>query len=161
MYVYASYSSSDNPSTPVRDSEAVIWDTVIPATPSPYSWENMKEKVTSLLPASITGSSSAGKHAPKKRSAKPASGNKKETAPGVLRLRGQKAKYQISDVTGVLAERRNVTLSVGWNVQPWIGALWWSPASGSVPRTEGAVVRSAAFDFPPLKGKKVEGQESV
>lgn len=142
----------------------MIWDTVIPATPSPYSWENTKEKVTSLLPASITGSSSAGKRAPKKRSAKPASSSKKENAeaaPGVLRLRGQKAKYQIGDITGTLAERQNVTLSVGWNVQPWVGVLWWSPASGGVPRTEGAVIRSAAFDFPPLKGKKVEGQESV
>lgn len=138
----------------------MIWDTVIPATPSPYSWENMKEKATSLLPASIT---SAGKRTPKKHSAKPASGKKEkvEAAPGVLRLRGQKAKYQISDITGLLAERRNVTLSVGWNVQPWVGALWWSPASGGVPRTEGTVIRSAAFDFPPLKGKKVEGQESV
>lgn len=138
----------------------MIWDTVIEATPSPYSWENMKEKATSLLPTSITGSTSAGKRAPKKRSTKPASG-KQETAPGVLRLRGQKAKYQISDITGLLAERQNVTLSVGWNVQPWVGALWWSPASGGVPRTEGTVIRSAAFDFPPLKGKKVEGQESV
>lgn len=79
----------------------------------------------------------------------------------MLRLRGQKAKYQISDITGLLAERQNVTLTVGWNVQPWVGALWWSPGSGAVPRTEGTVMRSAAFDFPALKGKKAEGQESV
>lgn len=83
---------------------------------------------------------------------------KEEPAPGVLRLRGQKAKYQINDITGLLAERQNVTLSVGWNVQPWVGALWWSPGSGAFPRTEGTVVKSEAFDFPALKGKKVEGQ---
>lgn len=86
---------------------------------------------------------------------------KAEAVPGVLRLRGQKAKYQISDITGRLAERQNVTLSVGWNVQPWVGALWWGPGTGAVPRTEGTVIRSATFDFPALKGKKVEGQESV
>jgi hypothetical protein len=79
----------------------------------------------------------------------------------VLRLRGQKAKYQISDITGRLAERSNVTLSVGWNVQPWVGALWWAPATGAVPRTEGQIVSSEVFDFPALKGKKVEGQTSA
>ena len=83
-----------------------------------------------------------------------------EATPGVLKLRGQKAKYQIGDVTGVLAERQNVSLAVGWNVQPWVGALWWSPGSGTVPRTEGTVLRSAAFDFPELKGKKPEGQQA-
>lgn len=81
--------------------------------------------------------------------------------PGVLRLRGQKAKYQISDITGRLAERENVTLSVGWNVQPWVGALWWAPGTGAVPRTEGQIVSSEAFVFPALKGKKVEGQTSA
>lgn len=166
VYVYASYSSSDNPNSLVRDSEAIIWDTIIPATPSPYTWDALKEKATSLLPVSITGSTAAGKRSPaKKRSAKPTASSKvnekAEVAPGTLRLRGQKAKYQISDITGRLAERQNVTLSVGWNVQPWVGALWWGPGTGAVPRTEGTVIRSAAFDFPSLKGKKVEGQEKV
>lgn len=141
----------------------MVWDTIVTASPSPYSWENMKEKALAVLPASITGSSS-GKPGLKKRSPKSASGNAKkgkdkaETTPGILRLRGQKAKYQISDVTGRLAERQNVTLSVGWNVQPWVGALWWGPGTGAVPRTEGTMIRSAAFDFPPLKQKKPEGQ---
>lgn len=81
--------------------------------------------------------------------------------PGVLRLRGQKAKYQISDITGKLAGRGNVTLSVGWNVQPWVGALWWAPATGAVPRTGGSVVSSEAFEFPALKAKKAEAKEGV
>lgn len=123
----------------------------------------MKEKAIALLPASITGSSSTGKRSLKKRSGKtPLSkskkGKDKVEATGVLRLRGQKSKYQIGDVTGRLAERQNVTLSVGWNVQPWVGALWWGPGTGAVPRTEGKMIRSAAFDFPPLKQKKSEGQ---
>jgi hypothetical protein len=115
----------------------------------------LKEKATALLPASVTGKRSKKAKASKKKEVK-------KEAPGVLRLRGQKAKYQIGDITGRLAERQNVTLSVGWNVQPWVGALWWAPATGAVPRTGGTIVSSEAFDFPALKGKKVEGQaESV
>lgn len=52
-----------------------------------------------------------------------------------------------------MAERGNVTLNVGWNVQPWVGALWWSPRSGAVPRTVGDAGRSKAFDLPALKKK--------
>lgn len=96
-----------------------------------------------------------------KRAAKASAKGKKAPAPapepvepGVLRLRGQKAKYQVSDITGRIAERQNVTLSVGWNVQPWVGALWWSPGTGAALRTAGAVVRSEAFDFPALKETK-------
>lgn len=160
VYVYASYSSSDKANSQLPPSEAIIWDSIIEASPSPYSWDALKEKATALLPASVTG-----KRAPKKTKAsnKKKEQKKEEAQPGVLRLRGQRAKYQISDITGRLAERQNVTLSVGWNVQPWVGALWWAPATGAVPRTEGTIVSSEAFDFPPLKGKKVEGQaaESV
>lgn len=166
VYVYATYSSSDNANTQTRASEAIIWDSIIPASPSPYSWEALKEKATALLPASLTSSSSAksaGKRGAKRNSKTSASSKKKKAAaepasPAVLRLRGQKAKYQISDITGQLAERQNVTLSVGWNVQPWVGALWWAPGTGAVPRTEGQIVSSDGFDFPALKGKKVEGQ---
>lgn len=109
-----------------------------------------------MLPASVTGKTkrTSKKAKPSKKNVK-----KEEAQPGVLRLRGQKAKYQISDITGRLAERGNVTLSVGWNVQPWVGALWWAPATGAVPRTEGTIVSSEAFDFPALKAKKVEGQQ--
>lgn len=72
--------------------------------------------------------------------------------PGVLRLRGQKSKYQIGDITGKMAERPDVTLNVGWNVQPWVGLLWWSPRSGAIPRTTGNAGVSKPFDFPALKG---------
>jgi hypothetical protein len=61
-----------------------------------------------------------------------------------------------------LAGRQNVTLAVGWNVQPWVGALWWAPATGAVPRTEGSIGRSEAFEFPALKAKKSEaGKEGA
>ncbi|OQE19453.1 hypothetical protein PENSTE_c015G08031 [Penicillium steckii] len=161
VYVYATYSSSDNPDSQLRNSESIIWDSIIPATPSPYSFDALKEKVLPHLPASITGNT--GKKTKRNTAkSKAAEKNKKsaktESEPGVLRLRGQKAKYQISDITGRLAERQNVTLSVGWNVQPWVGALWWAPATGAVPRTEGTIVNSEAFDFPALKQKKSETQ---
>ncbi|KAJ5919984.1 Microsomal signal peptidase subunit (Gp23) [Penicillium verhagenii] len=172
VYVYASYSSSNDANSLLRDSEAVIWDVIIPAQTSPYTWDKLKEKALDALPAPIVAkispgsvkksSKRAGSKAAASKKAKAKASAKEEAAPGVLRLRGQKAKYQISDITGLLAEKQNVTLAVGWNVQPWVGALWWSPGSGAVPRTEGTVLRSEEFDFPALKGKKVEGQsESV
>lgn len=162
VYVYATYSSSDDSSTSTRASEAVIWDAIIPAPVSPYSWEVLKEKALDYIPAPVlakispTSVKKSGKRA--KTQTKKKTSASKEAEPGVLRLKGQKAKYQISDITGRLAERENVTLSVGWNVQPWVGALFWSPGSGAVPRTEGTVVTSEAFDFPALKNKRPEGQ---
>lgn len=47
-----------------------------------------------------------------------------------------------------------MTLSVGWNVQPWVGALWWGPGTGAVPHTAGSVGESGRFDFPALKGSQ-------
>ncbi|KAJ5649676.1 Signal peptidase 22kDa subunit [Penicillium longicatenatum] len=166
VYVYATYSSSNDPNSLLRDSEAVIWDAIIPAQTSQYTWDKLKEKALDALPAPIVAKISPGsvKKSNKRSSSKAAASKKakanakEEPAPGVLRLRGQKAKYQINDITGLLAERQNVTLAVGWNVQPWVGALWWSPGSGAFPRTEGTVVKSEVFDFPALKAKKAEGQ---
>lgn len=54
-----------------------------------------------------------------------------------------------------MAERENVTLSVGWNVQPWVGALWWAPETGGAMRTKGDVGTSKAFGLPALKGRNV------
>lgn len=146
----------------MRDSEAIIWDTIISATPSPYSWEVLKDQVIARLPEAISSSAvsaakrNAKRHAKLFKSAK----NKKDAqAPGVLRLRGQKGKYQISDITGRLAERQNVTLHIGWNVQPWVGALFWAPGTGAVPRTGGTVVSSEPFDLPELKGNKKAAAE--
>ena len=78
--------------------------------------------------------------------------------PGVLNLKNVKPKYQITDISGKLAERGNVTLEVGWNVQPWIGALTWTvPQGKGWGRWKGVKGgRSEAFVFPALPGKKVE-----
>ena len=54
---------------------------------------------------------------------------------------------------------------MGWNVQPWVGALLWGPGTNVGENVRGFRVglvtggnggRSAAFDFPLLKGSKVE-----
>lgn len=113
------------------------------------------------MPASISSSAVAAARRNAKRLAKPSKSakNKKEAQAGVLRLRGQKGKYQVSDITGRLAERQNVTLHVGWNVQPWVGALFWAPGTGAVPRTGGTIVTSEPFDFPELKGNKKAAAE--
>ncbi|EAA66797.1 hypothetical protein AN9460.2 [Aspergillus nidulans FGSC A4] len=158
VYVYATYSSSNKPSenslTP--QSQAIIWDTIIEAPESPYSFANLREQ---FFPTKSGKSASS-----RKRSStnKRNDSNKQDAVPGTLRLRNQKSKYQISDITGKMAERTNVTLSVGWNVQPWVGALWWAPGTGAVPRTGGSTGVSRAFDLPALKGTKpkTEGAEA-
>ncbi|OJJ48940.1 hypothetical protein ASPZODRAFT_129277 [Penicilliopsis zonata CBS 506.65] len=142
VYVIASYSSaSPKDRETVPYTESIIWDTIIPAPESAYSLTALREQ---YWPAKSTKRSTTKKSNTKKP--------KKADEPGVLRLRNQRAKYQITDITGKMAERENVTLTVGWNVQPWVGALWWSPGTGAVPHTAGGAGRSEAFDFPALKG---------
>ncbi|KAJ5941554.1 Signal peptidase 22kDa subunit [Penicillium verrucosum] len=162
VYVYATYSSSDIPGSQARLSESIIWDTIIPATPSPYSWDILKDKVIARIPSSVTSQAvSAAKRNAKRhaKSVKAKKSKKEPLAPGVLRLRGQKGKYQISDITGRLAQRQNVTLHVGWNVQPWVGALLWAPGTGAVPRTAGTIVNSEPFDFPEVKDNEKAAAE--
>ncbi|RAL01914.1 signal peptidase complex subunit SPC3 [Aspergillus ibericus CBS 121593] len=151
VYIYATY-PTDPTTNSTSTSNSVIWDTIIPAPESPYSFDALRER---FFPAKST-TSNKNKRTAKKSSSKGKAGNGKKgaaAAPGVLKLRDQKAKYSIGDVSGKMAERENVTLSVGWNVQPWVGALWWSPGSGSVPRTEGGVGTSKAFGLPALKSR--------
>ncbi|PWY86454.1 signal peptidase 22 kDa subunit [Aspergillus sclerotioniger CBS 115572] len=148
VYVYASYPTSPNSNT---TSHSVIWDTIIPAPESPYSVDALRER---FFPTT-TKAGNKNKRTAKKSATVTGKGKGKGKAaePGVLKLRDQKAKYSIGDVSGKMAERDNVTLSVGWNVQPWVGALWWSPESGSVPRTEGDVGTSKVFGLPALKSR--------
>ena len=82
---------------------------------------------------------------------------------GILRLGNQRPKYQITDVGGKIAGRANGTLELGWNVQPWVGALKWrkSPVmrSGKMidedaknEKVDG-LYGSESFDFPLLRAK--------
>ena len=55
----------------------------------------------------------------------------------------------------MLSERSNVTLEVGWNVQPWVGALTWTFGEGGVfGRWKGVKGgTSKTFHMPAIKGK--------
>ena len=55
-----------------------------------------------------------------------------------------------------------MTLEIGWNVQPWVGALTWTLGEGqTLGRWKGVEGgKSKIFDMPPLKSKSV-GSETV
>ncbi|KAI9722955.1 MAG: hypothetical protein M1812_001404 [Candelaria pacifica] len=141
VYILATYPSSSPskppPSThqqaqaqaqPPPPSSAIIWDQIIPSSPS----------LNPNIPS-------------RQRASSPPS------ARGKINLKNQRAKYQITDISGRLAERSNVTLEVGWNVQPWVGALTWTNLQ-SWGRWEGVKGgRSEGFAFLEIKGKKKEG----
>jgi len=151
VFVLASYPPSSPGKTP-HNSEAIIWDTIIPAPESPYSFAALKERF-------FPGKASFSK--PRKNKASGSSSSTQTSHPGILRLRNQKHKYQVTDISSKLGERGNATLVVGWNVQPWVGALWWSPETGAAPRTSGKAGRSQQFDFPALKSTKKEANREA
>lgn len=79
---------------------------------------------------------------------------------GILKLKNQKPKYQITHPSGKVAEVEDVTLKLHYNVQPWVGFLtWdmkerlllWNPIKGGV---------SPKFTLPRLK-KKDEKKKST
>lgn len=151
VWVEASYPSSSS-SVSGPPSRAVIWDTIITAPPSPLS-------LSTLINTYITKSKPTSKSTAKKGAAKPSASN-----PGILKFRNTKPKYQITDVSGLMAERANVTLEVGWNVQPWVGALTWAiPDGGGFGRWGGIKGgKSESFVLPGLKGAaKKENVDAV
>ena len=81
-----------------------------------------------------------------------------------------KPKYQITDISGTLAEREDVVLEVGWNIQPWVGGLQWAsslrPGSwlGRVAWQWSGMMggKSGVFELPGLVGaKSKKGKEGV
>ncbi|ELR02530.1 hypothetical protein GMDG_01055 [Pseudogymnoascus destructans 20631-21] len=113
--------------------EAVIWDTII-TSPSADHLANLGKLAKRKLVESGRGKSvDAGR--------------------GIIKLRNQKPKYQITAPTGRVAQARGVTLRVRYNVQPWVGALAWD--------TEGEVGlwkpmrggQSGEFDLPAVREK--------
>ncbi|PGH04258.1 hypothetical protein GX51_03603 [Blastomyces parvus] len=167
VYVLASYPATPSSSSNLT-TESIIWDTIIPATESPYSIPALTRRFFPSKKSKSSKSSRASKNTS-------ADSNKKSKNPGLLRLRNQKPKYQITDISGRMAERENVQLVVAWNVQPWVGALMWSPHSKVAENIGGALGglldmtiitggkggRSKPFNFPALKGaKRREGDNS-
>lgn len=151
VYVMASYPSSNTISA--GSSDAVIWDMIIPAPSTPYSFQNLKAR---YFPEKSTKGT-------RSRKSSISSKTKELAKPGVLALKNQKPKYQITDPSGIMSERSNATLVVGWNVQPWVGALIWDQSllgNRIGAWKAGKVGRSGAFDFPPLKSSKTETVKS-
>lgn len=167
VWIAASYPSSSSRDS--RSSSAIVWDAILPSPSSPEHQNYYNDP---------SGRGTGSGTAPKVKSARGARDDASERdrppAYGILQLEKQRPKYQITDMSGRLAERANATLELGWNVQPWVGALTWTnnasgpgrAAASGVTGSLAALVqklgrwrpleggRSAAFDFPPLKGKK-------
>ena len=165
VYVVARWPSSTSMSTNIEDrqtySEAVIWDAIIPST------SLLK---TNLIPSYVEGSKlerekACDKKTKKKKEPKssgsiltgtssatfaaiPNPDDPASRPPGVLKMQNHKPKYQITDISGTIAERANVTLDVRFNVQPWVGALIWSRTAG-------------VFSGDPEHGKRPAGGSSA
>ncbi|KAK2779522.1 hypothetical protein FQN53_001345 [Emmonsiellopsis sp. PD_33] len=166
VYVLASYPSSSNNKN--LTTESIIWDTIIPAPESPYSIPSLTKRFFPSLSTSTNPKKSKSKS---KNNNKNTKNNKPKTT---LHLKNQKPKYQITDISGSIASRSDVQLVVGWNVQPWVGALMFGPhtkVAGNIGGTLGGVLdaavltggsggRSKPFEFPALKGKRREGSGS-
>ncbi|KAK3621339.1 Signal peptidase complex subunit [Elasticomyces elasticus] len=144
-YITASY-PSDSPAS-IPESEAVVWDAVIPAKNAP------EHHNTYIHPTKSTARPKTKKERLSLNKAYPPG---KE--PGILKLDKQKPKYQITDVSGKIAERNNATLTLHWNVQPWVGALVWDNRR-TVGRWQGLKGGEAAFEFPPLKATEAKKED--
>ncbi|KAH7396159.1 signal peptidase subunit-domain-containing protein [Pyrenochaeta sp. MPI-SDFR-AT-0127] len=140
LYLKAVY-----PSTRANEpaSEAIIWDAIVASNSAPwhtnhYIHPDPKSKL------------------PKKSKKAAAAAKSKASSPfpiGELHLKNQRPKYQITDITGKLSNRTDVVLELGWNVQPWVGALTWTnwKTYGAWKGLEGGL--SEPFDFPELGAK--------
>jgi len=141
LYLKAVYPST-KPSEPA--SEAIIWDAILPGAAAPWHQNH-------YIHPSPKGTKSSKKT--KNSKATPA---KSPYPPGILKLDNQRPKYQITDITGKLQNRTDVRLELGWNVQPWVGALLWTNWQdiGVWKGLDGG--KSDEFDFPAIgvKGGK-------
>ena len=155
VWITANYPSSSPGAPP---SQAIIWDSIINSKSQlhPYTpfdaWKDLPFIGTKTTPAKKS-------KATNKKTKEP----EPEPTPGIIRLKNSKPKYQITDVTGKLASQGNVTLELGWNVQPWVGALTWTMPDGTgFGRWQGVKGgRSEAFDLPAIKGKSATQEKVV
>lgn len=145
---YPSLNESEPPS------KAIIWDKIIesPSALEPITWRDVLR-----LPDPATKKSKSKVKAKKAAS-------RKSARPGILSLKNERPKYKISDISGTLANRGNVTLELGWNVQPWVGALAWTTPKGGIwmgmwDEMKGG--KSEAFAFPPIKGTVAADEKGV
>ncbi|KAF1836106.1 signal peptidase 22 kDa subunit [Decorospora gaudefroyi] len=140
LYMKAVYPSTRASEPP---SEAIIWDAILASSSAPWNQNHfVHPDPKSKLPKQSNKKRAAAKTAPKS-----------PFPIGELHLENQKPKYQITDITGKLGNRTDVTLELGWNVQPWVGALTWTNwrEIGVWKGLQGG--RSKAFAFPEVGAK--------
>lgn len=147
VYVTANYPAKDG-----QMAESVIWDTIIPATATPWSLQTLRER---YFPDEKMQRRARMEARRKQKDNK----SKAISRPGLLSIRNQKPKYRISDPSGTMAGRANLTLQVSWNIQPWVGALIWDKGHlgarvGSW--STGDDGRSDAFDIPTINSRTTE-----
>lgn len=63
-------------------------------------------------------------------------------------------------MTGKIAARENATLTLHWNVQPWVGALVWTN-KGAFGRWDELKGGEDKFDFPSIKGSETVKKEDL
>lgn len=73
---------------------------------------------------------------------------------GLLKIKNQRPKYQITHPTGKIAEKQDVTLKLNYNVQPWVGLLTWNQDNdyGLWKKLAGSL--SKKFNLPAIKAPK-------
>ncbi|KAK7427082.1 Signal peptidase complex subunit [Neonectria magnoliae] len=128
VYVTAQWPGSGN-----ATNEAVIWDSII-TNPSADHLQNIGPVAMKKL----------------KRSAE---GKTIDPNRGLLKLRNQKPKYQITHPSGKIAEKDDVTLKLHYNVQPWVGLLTWNQDQDIGPWKQLVGGVSDTFSLPGLKKK--------
>jgi len=126
-------------------SEAIVWDAILPGISAPWHQNHY------IHP---TPKNQKRKSTPKK--SKQEQSQDSPYGRGIIKLDGQRPKYQITDISGKLQNRTDATLELGWNVQPWVGALTWMNRRdyGAWKGIKGGV--SGEFDFPEVGAKKVK-----
>ncbi|UPK93541.1 hypothetical protein LCI18_004476 [Fusarium solani-melongenae] len=136
VYVTAEWPGPGN-----ATNEAVIWDSII-TNPSADHLKNIGPVAMKKLKRSAEGKSI-------------------DPSRGILKLRNQKPKYQITHPSGKVAEKDNVELKVHYNVQPWVGLLTWDQGQdiGLWKKLAGGV--SEKFQLPALKTKKKDAKKSA
>ncbi|KAG5978786.1 hypothetical protein E4U55_005941, partial [Claviceps digitariae] len=131
VYVTAEWPSSSSSSNVTNS--AVIWDSII-TNPSADHLQN-------IGPVGM------------KKLKKSAEGKTIDPSRGLLKLKNQRPKYQITHPSGKVAQLDNVTLKLHYNVQPWVGFLTWNMAEklGYWQPVDGGV--SEPFELPAVKVK--------
>ncbi|KAG5661682.1 hypothetical protein HG530_003434 [Fusarium avenaceum] len=129
VYVTAEWPGPNN-----STNEAVIWDKII-TSPSADHLQNIGPVAMKKL----------------KRSAE---GKAIDPERGMIGLKNQKPKYQITHPSGKVAQTEDVQLKLHYNVQPWVGLLTWDQTR-DLGHWKGLVGgESSSFQLPAIKTKK-------